>query len=139
MFRTYDTETLKSSVVYSEEELSTAVKDTVNYYETEAKRYKKLYTEWKKKGMELANDELIDQIQALTEQLRLSYGSFSSQKEKDRYLQFEQRHMHNRAESKANGGRAPYLIPTGTGIGTVLKVVCPICGESEDITDTEVW
>ena len=47
--------------------------------------------------------------------------------------------MHNRAESKANGGRRPYLIPTGTGVGVILKVVCPICGESEDITDTEVW
>ncbi len=139
MFNVYDTDTDRFSKIYDEEELVAAVKDSINYYETAAKRYKKLYEEWKKNGMELANTELIDQIQALTEQLHLSYGFFSSQKEKDRYNLFVLKHMHNRLESKANGGKAPYLIPTGTGVGTILKVICPICGESEDITDTEVW
>lgn len=139
MFRTYDTETLKSSVVYSENELSTAVIDTIHYYKEQYHRVEEENKKLKDNAYEFVYEQLRNEMDSLREQLRLSYGSFSSQKEKDRYLQFEQRHMHMRAESKADGGRAPYLIPTGTGIGTVLKVVCPICGESEDITDTEVW
>lgn len=139
MFRTYDTETLKSSVVYSEKELSTAVIDTIHYYKEQYHRVEEENKKLKDNAYEFVYEQLRNEMDSLREQLRLSYGSFSSQKEKDRYLQFEQRHMHNRAESKANGGRAPYPIPTGTGIGTTLKVVCPICGESEDITDTEVW
>lgn len=139
MFNTYDIETHKASVVYDENELATAVTDTIQYY-------KEMYKKVKEENKKLTDDayavvykKVQDEIQSLHQQLRLSYGKFSSQKEKDRYKQFEQKHMHNRLESKANGGRAPYLIPTGTGIGTILKVVCPICGESEDITDTEVW
>ena len=79
------------------------------------------------------------QINNLKEQLNLSYGKFSSQKELEAYHDFEKRHMHDRLTSRYNGGRAPYLIPTGNGIGTVLKVVCPICNESEDITDIGAW
>lgn len=139
MFRTYDTETLKSSVVYSENELSTAVIDTIHYYKEQYHRVEEENKKLKDNAYEFVYEQLRNEMDSLREQLRLSYGSFSSQKEKDRYLQFEQRHMHMRAESKANGGRRPYLIPTGTGIGVILKVVCPICGESEDITDTEVW
>lgn len=139
MFRTYDTETLKSSVVYSEKELSTAVIDTIHYYKEQYHRVEEENKKLKDNAYEFVYEQLRNEMDSLREQLRLSYGSFSSQKEKDRYLQFEKRHMHMRAESKADGGRAPYLIPTGTGIGIILKVVCPICGESEDITDTEVW
>lgn len=28
---------------------------------------------------------------------------------------------------------------TGTGLGTIIKVTCPLCGETEDITDTSSW
>lgn len=28
---------------------------------------------------------------------------------------------------------------TGTGIGMCIEIKCPICGESEDITDTDSW
>lgn len=27
----------------------------------------------------------------------------------------------------------------GTGIGTIIKIKCPICGAEEDITDTDSW
>lgn len=139
MFNVYDTETLKSSVIYDENELSTAIIDTIQYYK---ERYNKVKEENKKltdNAYLTVYEQVREEMDSLREQLQLSYGSFSSQKEKDRYKQFEQKHMHNRLESKANGGRAPYLIPNGTGIGTILKVVCPICGASEDITDTEAW
>lgn len=139
MVYAYDTETKQSSVVYEANELATAVTDTIRYYREQYQRIAEENRKLKDDAYEFVYEQFQNEINSLREQLRLSYGSFSSQKEKDRYLQFEKRHMHMRAESKAEGGRAPYLIPTATGIGVILKVVCPICGESEDITDTEVW
>ena len=139
MFNAYDTETKQSSVIYGENELATAITDTIHYYKEQYQRIAEENKKLKDNAYEFVYEQLRNEMDSLREQLRLSYGSFSSQKEKDRYLQFEKRHMHMRAESKAEGGRAPYLIPTATGIGIILKVVCPICGESEDITDTEVW
>lgn len=138
-FYTYDTVTDRTAKVYSKEELSTAVLDTIEYYQNKAEALHKTNQRLMDDAKAIVEEGYKKDIEALQERLNLSYGSFSSQKEKNRYLQFEKRHMHNRAESKANGGRAPYLIPTATGIGIILKVVCPICGESEDITDTEVW
>lgn len=139
MIYTYDTETKQSSVVYEADELATAVTDTIRYYREQYQRIAEENRKLKDDAYEFVYKQFQNEMDNLREQLRLSYGSFSSQKEKDRYLQFEKRHMHMRAESKAEGGRMPYLIPTATGIGIILKVVCPICGESEDITDTEVW
>ena len=139
MIKVWHSDTLDTTEVYTEKELSKAVYDSIEYYRKRADDILRENEKLKKHALEMANDELIDTIQSLREQLDLSYGEFSSQKEKDAYKDFEKRHMHDRMTSKYNGGRAPYLIPTGVGIGTHLEVVCPICGEKEDITDTEVW
>ena len=138
-FSSIDAETMKITTIYDEKELSKIVFDSIQYYKEQADHWKRMYTLWRKHGLEQANEELIDEIQSLQERLKLSYGEFASQKEKDAYKDFEQRHMHDRLTSKYNGGRAPYLIPTGTGIGINLQVACPICGEKEDITDTGAW
>ena len=138
MYVTYNSEGQYENI-YNAEELSKLVSDTIEYYKTKADRYMIQNKKLTENAAEIVKKQYEEEINDLKEKLALSYGEFASQKEKDRYLQFEQKHMHNRAELKANGGRAPYLIPTGTGIGVILKVVCPICGESEDITDTEVW
>lgn len=37
-----------------------------------------------------------------------------------------------------NGGRFIYDLQ-GTGIGTIVKIKCPICGIEKDITDAESW
>ena len=37
-----------------------------------------------------------------------------------------------------NGNKFVYTI-IETGIGPIIKVKCPICGEEEDITDSESW
>ena len=134
-----DTHTLRARRVYDEKELSEAVLDTIHYYKKENEMLQKENDELHRHALELANEELKDEIQSLQEQLALSYGQFASDKEQAAYLDFEDRHMHDRLTSKYNGGRGPYLIPTGTGIGTILHVKCPIFGEEEDITDTEAW
>ena len=125
--------------IYNENELSKAVFDSVQYYRERCEELERKNKELHTRALEMANDELKDEIQFLKERLALSYGAFASEKEAQAYDEFSEEHMHDRATSKFNGGRVPYLIPTGTGIGTLLKVVCPICGESKDITDVEAW
>lgn len=125
--------------IYNEDELATKVETTVRYYRTRCEELEEELKDWRKNAATKANKELIDKIQYLEDRLSRSYGEFASEKELKAYNDFENRHIHDRLTSRYNGGRAPYLIPTGTGIGTILHVKCPICGEEEDITDNSVW
>ena len=138
-FRVIHTDSMKSCEVFDEKELSQMVFNSIEYYKNRADRIAKDNKDLREKGLEMAEEGLKNQITRLEERLKMSYGEFASQKEKDRYEDFTKRHMHDRATSRANGGKCPYLIPTGTGIGTILHVKCPICGEEEDITDGDVW
>ena len=125
--------------IYDEKELSDAVFDTIKWYKDCNKKIAEQNQKLHDDAEAIVRHEYEAEIAHLKERLSMSYGEFASQKEKEAYDQFEKEHMHDRLSSKYNGGRAPYLIPTGTGIGTNLKVVCPICGESKDITDTSAW
>lgn len=54
---------------------------------------------------------------------------------------FREKHYKKCAEkyhSKAKGNTYIYEL-TGTGIGTIIKITCPLCGETKDITDEESW
>ena len=139
MFHVADFTSKNITKVYNEEELSTAVFDSIKYYRERCEELARKNKELHERALEMTNDELKDKIQSLQERLSMSYGEFSSQKEKDAYKDFERRHMHERLTMKIQSGKYPYLIPTGVGIGTHLEVVCPICGEKENITDTSVW
>lgn len=55
-------------------------------------------------------------------------------KEKDRIKEFEQIHY----EKCRNSNEYTYHM-TGTGIGTVVKVQCPVCKEIQDVTDVDSW
>lgn len=125
--------------IYSAKETAEHIFDTITYYEEENKRLREKNKELRDNAEAIVHKEYEEKISRLEKKLQLSYGSFASQKELDAYNNFTNKHMHNRLTNKYNGGRAPYLIPTATGIGTDLRVVCPICGEAEDITDTGVW
>ena len=139
MFNTYDTSMNGFRKIYDRDELSAMVYNTIDYYARRNKILEDRCTQLEENAKQVLDERLKKENEDLREQLSMSYGEFSSQVEKDRYLKFQDRHIHDRATSRANGGKCPYLIPTGTGIGVILKVVCPICGEMEDITDTEVW
>ena len=128
-----------STTICSSAELTELVHNTVKYYEEKVEELKKKNKQLYADAESIVRKDYEKQINNLKEQLRLSYGKFSSQKELEAYHDFEKRHMHDRLTSRHNSGRTPYLIPTGNGIGTVLKVVCPICNESEDITDIGAW
>ena len=128
-----------STTICSSAELTDLVHNTVKYYEECIEELKEKNKQLYADAEAIVRKDYEKQINYLTKQLSLSYGNFASQKEKEAYDEFEKEHMHDRLTSQYNGGRAPYLIPTGTGVGTILKVVCPICGESKDITDNSVW
>ena len=57
-----------------------------------------------------------------------------SSKEYERDKAFRERHH----KSCKNGSRFIYDLQ-GTGIGTIVKVRCPICDVEEDITDMDSW
>lgn len=40
--------------------------------------------------------------------------------------------------TRVSGSTYIYTL-TATGLGTVIKIKCPVCNEEEDITDTENW
>ena len=54
--------------------------------------------------------------------------------EHDHDKAFRERHH----QSCKNGSRFIYDLQ-GTGIGTIVKIKCPICGKEEDITDLDSW
>lgn len=51
-------------------------------------------------------------------------------------LDMDQKERHH--QSCKNGSRFIYDLQ-GTGIGTIVKIKCPICGKEEDITDLDSW
>lgn len=125
--------------VYDKEQLVEAVGNTIDYYEEENDRLRARNKELSEAAQEIVRKDYEDEIERLENELKMSYGAFASEKEKQAYNEFVQKHMHDRRTSRYNGGRIPYLIPNYFGIGRGLQVVCQICGESEEITDTEVW
>ena len=75
----------------------------------------------------------------LKRRLRFCVAELSSEAELDAYNKFVADHEKCRLNSKINGGKMPYVVQCGTGIGTCTKVVCQVCGAEQNITDTSIW
>ena len=71
--------------------------------------------------------------------LEMSPVTFDSEKELKAYKKFCKKHEKCQLSAKANGGKVPYVVLNGTGIGTCKKVICQVCGKEHDITDISVW
>lgn len=128
-----------STPICSSTEITDLVHNTVKYYEDRVEELKEKNKRLYADAESIVRKDYEQRIKSLNERLRLSYGEFRSQKELDDYNAFVEEHMHDRGTSRYNSGRAPYLIPHWDGIGRTLQVVCPICGEKKDITDTSIW
>ena len=101
--------------------------------------------------LEQQNQHLIDDVESekikkleseisyLNKQLELSIISLDSEKELKAYKKFCKKHEKCQLSAKANGGKVPYIVLNGTGVGTCKKVICQICGKEQDITDISVW
>ena len=83
--------------------------------------------------------KLESEISYLKKQLELSIVSLDSEKELKAYKKFCKKHEKCQLSSKENGGKVPYIILNGTGVGTCKKVICQVCGKKQDITDISVW
>lgn len=110
------------------------------------KPFRERITELEQQNEKLLNDaesekinELQYEIENLNKRLEMSVAELDSEKELKAYKKFCKKHEKCRLSSKANGGKAPYVIFYGTGLGSCKKVVCQVCGETKDITDISVW
>lgn len=83
--------------------------------------------------------KLESEISYLKKQLELSIVSLDSEKELKAYKKFCKKHEKCQLSAKANGGKVPYIVLNGTGVGTCKKVICQVCGKEQDITDISVW
>ena len=125
---------IKSKQIYDIDEALAHVKDSYDY----------LHDEYNDLKEELASFNKDDEIQKLKDEIRyLRKHSLQqlSDKELTAELAFRNKHYEECARplrSKIYGNTYIYEL-SGTGIGTCIKITCPICGKSEDITDTESW
>lgn len=105
-------ETIKKSVDYLVRD-NKALRATINRYDKES-------------GIKAKEDEIREIHQRAITVL--------SPKEYERDKAFRDRHY----QICKNGSRFIYDLQ-GTGIGTIVKVKCPVCGIEEDITDIDSW
>jgi hypothetical protein len=89
---------------------------------------------FRRKYEEFRKDEEIQRLEAEIARLhRLSLHRLSEKERKD-----EQDFRHTHYERCGNGNDYVYEL-IGTGIGTVIYITCPVCGERKDITDIGDW
>ena len=107
-----------------------------------AKNAKRWLEESQKTREEIAaeiKNEHDEENQYLKNELRYSVARLNSDKELEAWNRFVEKHEPCRLKRKIDGGKIPYITQYGTGIGICTKAHCQVCGESEDITDSEVW
>lgn len=124
---------------YNPQEISQLVEAALEYYQRKAQVADKYAAKTRAEIQALAKQENQDKINYLEHKLTLVYGSFNFSAEQERWHEFQRQHDSCRATYKINSGKMPYVIPYGTGIGTIFTAVCPVCGEKKDISYSEGW
>ncbi len=104
-----------------------AIKNYVDYLVRDNKALRSTLSKYdKESGIKAKEDEIRSiQQRAIT---------VLSPVEHERDKAFREHHY----QACKNGSRFIYDLQ-GTGIGTVVKIKCPVCGIEEDITDTSCW
>ena len=139
MFTTWDRISNKLSKTCDKEELISLLASTLDYYENKAKTATERAERTKDEVRSEVMNEYARENAELHERLKLSFGSFNFSEEMQRYKRFCDKHASCRLISKINGGKIPYVKVYCTGIGSTYTVVCPVCGEEEDITYIDGW
>lgn len=62
-----------------------------------------------------------------------------TEKEAESEIRFRDEHAHFRGTKMSLFHSTFQYEITGTGIGTILKIRCPQCGQEQDITDYDAW
>ena len=119
------------------QDFDTCIENLKNSYE-----YMQHYMESMKETLDNWNkDEEIQKYKDQVTYIRDHSLLQLSDKERDALHNFRLKHYEKCAlpkHSKSIGNTYIYEL-TGTGLGCCIKITCPICGESEDVTDTSSW
>lgn len=117
-------------------------KDVHGALESIGAQYDRLISENKSLREQLAR---FNESDAIMKQKRITEGIWRrsllvmTDKEAEAEIAFREAHNHfNGTKIGMTSSTFQYEI-SGTGIGTVLKIKCPFCGEERDITDYEAW
>ncbi len=139
MFYSTDFVTGETKKIYSPKELVKQLEDTLTYFEQDMMNSRALANKTREEVKAEIENQYAKENSDLKEQLHLSYGQFSSKKELNNWKNFIKEHEPCRLKTKIDGGKMPYIIPYGTGIGQVVTAVCQVCGARKDITDSTCW
>ena len=119
--------------------LANQVHDTIKKYHDTAQRALEKAAMTKEEVKSEVINEYAQENERIKAELRYAVAFLYSDAELEAYNEFVKEHEPCRLDLKVNGGKMPYVVQTGTGIGVCTKVCCQICGASKDITDTSIW
>ena len=126
-------------VQYTPQTFAQQVQDILEQYQNRTEQAEQFAEKTREEIDIAAAKKNQEQIQQLKNKLSLVYGTFDFPEEKERWDSFCKKHEACRVKYKIDGGKMPYIIPYGTGIGCCYTAVCQACGEKEDITYSEGW
>lgn len=109
------------------EKLLQSIKEEFDYVCKENKELSKMLRDWNK-------DDEIKKLRDLVEWHRLHSLQTLSDDEFLEIKKFRDAHYN----SCGNSSTYQYEL-TGTGIGTIIKIRCPKCGQETDVTDYASW
>ena len=106
------------------------LKKQIDLLQKDKEDYKKDYINAKQ---EVYKDEVIERLNKELERYRNNSLQVLSDKEMLQFKEFKHSHY------KSCGTNDVCVLLSPTGIGTIIKLKCPKCGEEVDITDINHW
>ena len=106
------------------------LKKQIDLLQKDKEDYKKDYINAKQ---EVYKDEVIERLNKELERYRNNSLQVLSNKEMLQFKEFKHSHY------KSCGTNDVCVLLSPTGIGTIIKLKCPKCGEEVDITDINHW
>ena len=106
------------------------LKKQIDLLQKDKEDYKKDYINARQ---EVYKDEVVERLNKELERYRNNSLEVLSNKEMSQFKEFKDSHYKS---CKTND---VWVFLSHTGIGTVIKLKCPKCGEEVDITDIDCW
>ena len=133
MFRIADACTGDIKEIYTPQEITGHVINTLSYYQQELMEAR---AQARKTREEVAADiknEYEKENARLKEELRFSFGFLNSEKEVENWNNFIKEHEACRFWYKDISYKKPYIIPYETSLGRIFRAHCPICETTKTI------
>ena len=106
------------------------LKKQIDLLQKDKESYKKDYINARQ---EVYKDEVVERLNKELERYRKNSLEVLSNKEMSQFKEFKHSHY------KSCGTNDVCVLLSPTGIGTIIKLKCPKCGEEVDITDIDHW